>query len=77
MAKSLAVTKEEKTVSVDHVATGQKMRQLRVAARLSLRSVASQMAHSAAYVSDLELGKRAWTEDRCQWFLAAVKYLSE
>lgn len=39
---------------------GRAMRARRVKADLSLREVARRMALSAAYVSDLELGKRGW-----------------
>lgn len=37
------------------------MRKLRQAAGLSLREVARQMGRSAAYISDLELGRRGWS----------------
>lgn len=39
---------------------GQEMRKLRQTAGLSLREVARQMGRSAAYISDLELGRRGW-----------------
>lgn len=41
---------------------GQQMRKRREATGLSLRRVAELMELSAAYVSDLELGRRDWNE---------------
>lgn len=41
---------------------GQEMRKLRQASGLSLRRVAELMEFSAAYISDLELGRRDWSE---------------
>jgi len=39
---------------------GAEMRKLREKANVSLRSLGARMAFSAAYLSDLELGRRAW-----------------
>lgn len=41
---------------------GKEMRKLREASGLSLRRVAELMEFSAAYISDLELGRRDWSE---------------
>lgn len=70
---NLTVTR--KVDEVDDAATGAKMRELRKKAKVSLRSVASLMGHSAAYVSDLELGRRGWSEERASAFSDAVKSL--
>jgi predicted transcriptional regulator len=40
---------------------GQEMRKLREASGMSLRRVAELMEFSAAYISDLELGRRDWS----------------
>ncbi len=52
-----------KTVTaIDHVATGESARRRRKQSKASLRSVATKMGVSAAYLSDLELGRRNWTD---------------
>lgn len=62
-----------KTIKVpDHVAAGAEMRARRRKAKLSLRSVATRLGISAPYLCDLELGRRAWSEERAQAFLAAL-----
>lgn len=45
----------------DPVFVGQKMRKLRKAEGKTLRGVARAMKLSAAYLSDLELGRRGWS----------------
>ena len=42
---------------------GMMMRKERLKARVGLREVARQLGYSAAYLSDLELGRRAWNDD--------------
>jgi len=52
----------------DNVATGQLMREARKRTGLSLREMARRLGQSAPFVSDLELGRRAWDEKRIeQW----------
>lgn len=61
---------------IDHVATGALVRRLRMMNNLSLRSVARKLKVSAVYVSDLEWGKRNWTQtrlDRCVRTLEAMR----
>ncbi len=66
-----------KTITVtDHVATGEQMRYLRTKRGLSLRSVAEQMKVSAAYLSDLELGKRNWSHERAQEYSSTLEQLN-
>lgn len=55
---------------IDHVKAGVLIRQLRKVKNVSLRSLATKMGKSAAYISDLELGRRNWTED---YFVLAEK----
>lgn len=52
---------------------GQEMRQLREAAGMSLRRVAELMEFSAAYVSDLELGRREWSPKLIQAYKKALR----
>jgi transcriptional regulator with XRE-family HTH domain len=61
---------------IDDVATGNKMRALRVAARLSLQSVGDMVGCSKGFLSDLELGRRTWTEARAQSITDAIAKLS-
>jgi predicted transcriptional regulator len=61
------------TEAVDHRATGLQMRQLRKGYGASLRAVAEGMGCSTAFLSDLELGKRNWTETRIANFVDACK----
>ena len=60
---------------IDHVATGAHWRELREAKRISLRRQASKfgLGRSASYVSDLELGKRNWNEERERLYSEALE----
>lgn len=49
---------------INHVATGNLMRNIRKAEGLSLRQVARMIGVSAPHLSDLELGRRNWTKKR-------------
>ena len=52
-----------KTIRViDHEATGKFWRMKRREATLSLREMSRRLKLSAPYVSDLELGRRNWSE---------------
>lgn len=61
--------------TIDHKATGEAMRQLRKAQRVSLREVARHMKLSAPFVSDLELGRRNWDGARALKYMLAVTSL--
>jgi DNA-binding XRE family transcriptional regulator len=52
--------------AIDHAATGQLARQVRIKAGLSLRDMARLLDLSAPYVSDLERGRRNWNEHLIQ-----------
>jgi transcriptional regulator with XRE-family HTH domain len=52
-----------KTVT-DHTKAGQLIRQARKAAKLSLRSLAKLLDISAPFLSDMELGRRGWSQER-------------
>ncbi len=57
---------------VDHEATGKLMRKFRIEKGESLRSVAKRMGVSAPFLSDLELGRRHWTEEKVEQFYIAA-----
>lgn len=58
---------------IDDEATGQMLRAERVAAGFSLRSIARALHFSAPYVSDLELGRRGWTEEKAAAYREALR----
>lgn len=58
---------------LDDSKLGPIMRGLREEAGLSLRTVADRLGYSAAYVSDLELGRRAWSQDKQDNYRKALK----
>lgn len=52
---------------------GGQMRALRKSAGLSLREVARRLDFSAAYISDLELGRRDWSEKLIKIYEKALR----
>lgn len=58
---------------VDNSACGYFARIDRKLARRTLEYVAKKMGVSKAFVSDLELGRRNWTQDRVEEFKRALK----
>ena len=64
-----------KTVRViDHVATGADARRWRIVSGLTLRDCGKRMGGmSAAYLCDLEHGKRNWSEELVAKFWEALK----
>ncbi len=68
--RTLMVT--QKLPVPDHSATGHAMRERRKKAGLSLRTLAERMGLSAPYLCDLELGRRAWSEQLAARFVAAL-----
>ena len=57
---------------VDSQATGEQARKLRSRSNLSLRSVAKKMGISFPFLSDLERGRRNWSEKLAAKFNKAV-----
>lgn len=55
---------------------GRAMKKLRLSNRLTLREVARRLAVSAAYVCDLEHGRRAWHGAIRAAYLRAVKQMN-
>jgi predicted transcriptional regulator len=54
---------------IDHQSTGYLFRVARKKAKLSLREVARRLKLSAPFVSDLELGRRNWTEEMAERYI--------
>jgi transcriptional regulator with XRE-family HTH domain len=62
-----------KTVSViDHVKAGQAIRSLRVKNSIAQKDLAEAVGIAASQLSDMEQGRRDWTEER---FNRAVEFL--
>jgi predicted transcriptional regulator len=57
----------------DDKATGARMRAMREGRGLSGREVARRMGFSAAYVCDLELGRRIWSTKVIELYLTAIR----
>jgi len=64
-----------RTWEIDHVKAGASIRALRTGKGMSLRTLSLKMGYrNPAFLSDLERGRRNWTEER---FAKAVKLLSK
>lgn len=57
---------------LDDEAIGKEMRFRRETTKLSLRETARRLGFSAAYISDLELGRRGWSSHRVNDYLNAI-----
>ena len=62
---------------IDHVKTGAKAHDIRLAAKVSLRAVARRIGVSPTLLCDLEKGRRSWTLTRFQTVLAVVEELEK
>jgi len=58
---------------INHEATGQGFRNARIITGISLREVARRLDVSAPFVSDLELGRRNWTEELAKRYAKVLK----
>jgi predicted transcriptional regulator len=59
------------TTTIDHAATGAAARKERIALGVSIREMAHRIGWSAAYLSDLEKGRRCWTDRKVDCFNGA------
>ena len=59
-------------VESDWRSLGLKARKLRKEAKVSLRFLAGRMGISAPSLSDMELGRRHWTEERIRQFVSLL-----
>lgn len=59
--------------AIDHVKTGEACRKWRVSMGPTASAVAARLHISRAMVSDLELGRRNWTETKLEEYIDAVK----
>lgn len=81
MSKPALIDEVEQFISCPHcdeimenpIHRGKVMRDKRVAKLLSIREVARHMEISAAYLSDLEHGRRVWSEGLIDDYEAALK----
>jgi len=71
--KSLIVRKKQVVVSINHTATGKALRAHRIKADVGLRELARRMSIPASYLSDLETGRRNWSESLVERFLFSLR----
>jgi transcriptional regulator with XRE-family HTH domain len=57
-------TQKKTTVEIRNEQAGQMVRELRERKGVSLRTVAKRLGLSAAFISDLERGRRNWSKAR-------------
>ena len=58
---------------LDDARVGEYLRRIRTTRIISGREIARRMKVSAAYLSDLELGRRGWNEQKVTAYLQAVQ----
>ncbi len=58
---------------IDQRALGSEMRDLREESGVSLREISRRLRLSAAYISDLERGRRDWADELIAKFKGAIK----
>lgn len=71
--KTIAVIRLIKMLQIQHKETGATARAARQARFISLRAMARRLKVSAAYVSDLELGKRNWSMTKIRAYEKALE----
>jgi hypothetical protein len=64
--------KTRRVEQTDHASTGASARRLRLRKKRSLRWTATKMGYSAAFLSDLERGRRNWNAKRLKQFERAL-----
>lgn len=57
---------------LDDVAIGMALRAKREAAEISGREIAKRLGYSAAYLSDMELGRRRWNGAKVKSYLESI-----
>ena len=57
----------------DHTAFGEQMQARRKAADITLKTLAERTGYSVGYWSDLEHGRRHWSDDLAARYLAALE----
>lgn len=67
----------KKETVIDHVATGAAMRKRRKALSISSKHVADKLGFHKSYLSDLEAGRRNWSEELVTRYLYALKQLNK
>lgn len=74
MTEPTIITKQVE--AIDHVATGAACRKWRVSVGTTACAVATKLHISASMVSDLELGRKNWSEPKLEEYVDAVKALT-
>lgn len=69
------VTRKISIDQINHEETGRAARNGRKAEGFSLRAVANKMQFSAPYLSDLENGRRQWSQKLLMTYLGALQAL--
>lgn len=72
--KTALPVKRVDEMAVDHEKAGENVKNLRTKCGLKMIALANHFGISSPYMSDLEHGKRQWTEDR---YNAAMKFLND
>lgn len=72
VASYIFTSNQVNRLAPDNLAIGHLLRRTRTARAMSLRTLAIRMKVSAPYLSDLELGRRSWTEARVLQFMKAL-----
>lgn len=75
MTEPAIITKQVE--AIDHVETGAACRKWRASVGVSAAAVASKLRISPSMVSDLELGRRNWSDAKLREYAAAVKAVAE
>ena len=71
MTEPTIITKQVE--AIDHAATGAACRKWRVSLGPTASAVAMKIGVSASIISDLELGRKNWSEPKLEEYVAAVK----
>lgn len=64
-------------VVIDNLKAGEEIRREREVANISLRTLAKRMGFSAAYLSDMERGRRNWSNARFEKAANLIEKLSK
>lgn len=76
MSKLELVGRNKQVFEINHAATGASARSVRLSigeAGMSLREFSTRMGISAAYLMDLEMGRRNWNAQLVEKFNAALE----
>jgi len=75
MKKPVFIASTKQVQQPNHKRIGKSIRNARLSAKLTQTDVAKAISVTTAYISDLELGKRYWTEDLFNKVARAIEQL--